>query len=125
MAKRAILVLEDGAVYEGYGFGAEATACGEVVFNTSMVGYQEMLTDPSYAGQIVVPTYPLIGNYGVNDHDFESARIQVSGFVVREECLEPNHYLCRSTIHQYLAQSNITGISGVDRSEERRVGKEW
>ena len=66
MAKKVILVLEDGSVYEGYSFGAEASAYGEVVFNTSMMGYQEMLTDPSYAGQIVVPTYPLIGNYGIN-----------------------------------------------------------
>ncbi len=114
MAKRAILVLEDGSVYEGYTFGTEADACGEVVFNTSMTGYQEMLTDPSYAGQIVVPTYPLIGNYGVNEQDFESAKIQVSGFVVREECLEPNHYLSTGTLHQYLAESNIPGIGGVD-----------
>ncbi len=114
MPKRAILALEDGSVYEGYTFGAEADAYGEVVFNTSMTGYQEMLTDPSYAGQIVVPTYPLIGNYGVNEHDFESARIQVSGFVVREQCPEPNHYLSNGTIHQFLAESNIPGISGVD-----------
>jgi len=114
MTKRAILVLADGSVYEGFSFGAEADAYGEVVFNTSMVGYQEMLTDPSYAGQIVVPTYPLIGNYGVNEQDFESARIQVRGFVVREECLEPNHYLGNKTIHQYLAESGIPGISGVD-----------
>jgi carbamoyl-phosphate synthase small subunit len=112
--KRATLVLEDGSTYEGYTFGSEADAYGEVVFNTSMIGYQEMLTDPSYAGQIVVPTYPLIGNYGVNEQDFESSRIQVSGFVVREECLEPNHYLSTATIHQYLAKSNIPGISGVD-----------
>ncbi len=114
MTKKAILVLEDGSVYEGYTFGAEATACGEVVFNTSMMGYQEMLTDPSYAGQIVVPTYPLIGNYGVNDLDFESSKIQVRGFVVREACLEPNHYLSTKTIHQYLAESGTPGIYGVD-----------
>ncbi len=114
MAKRAILVLEDGSVYEGFSFGAEADTFGEVVFNTSMTGYQEMLTDPSYAGQIVVPTYPLIGNYGVNEHDVESKRIQVRGFVVREECLEPNHYLNSKTIHEYLAESGISGIYGVD-----------
>ena len=107
--KKAFLVLEDGSVYEGYSFGAEADASGEVVFNTSMVGYQEMLTDPSYAGQIVVPTYPLIGNYGVNKEDFESARIQVSGFVVKEECLKPNHYLSTDTIHQYLVEAGIPG----------------
>jgi len=114
MAKKVILVLEDGSVYEGYSFGAEASAYGEVVFNTSMMGYQEMLTDPSYAGQIVVPTYPLIGNYGINEQDFESKKIQVRGFVVREECLEPNHYLSEKTLHQYLAESGIPGISGVD-----------
>ncbi len=114
MAKKAILVLEDGTAYEGFSFGAEADSYGEVVFNTSMTGYQEILTDPSYAGQIVVPTYPLIGNYGVNDQDFESKRIQVSGFVVKEECLEPNHYLSTGTIHEFLAGSNIPGISGVD-----------
>jgi carbamoyl-phosphate synthase small subunit len=114
MTKRAILVLTDGSVYEGYSFGAEVDAYGEVVFNTSMVGYQEMLTDPSYAGQIVVPTYPLIGNYGINEQDFESNKIQVRGFVVREECLEPNHYLSVKTLHQYLAESGIPGISGVD-----------
>ncbi len=106
--------MEDGSVYEGYAFGAEASIYGEVVFNTSMVGYQEMLTDPSYAGQIVVPTYPLIGNYGINEQDFESKKIQVRGFVVREECLEPNHYLSTGTLHQFLAESGIPGISGVD-----------
>jgi carbamoyl-phosphate synthase small subunit len=85
-----------------------------VVFNTSMVGYQEMLTDPSYAGQIVVPTYPLIGNYGINEQDFESDKVQVSGFVVREECYQPNHYLSTKTLHQYLAESGTPGVSGVD-----------
>jgi carbamoyl-phosphate synthase small subunit len=122
MTKKAILVLEDGSIYEGFSFGAEADACGEVVFNTSMAGYQEMLTDPSYAGQIVVPTYPLIGNYGVNDDGIESNKIQVSGFVVREECLEPSHYLNQKTIHQYLTEGGIPGIYGVDtRSITRRL----
>lgn len=79
-----------------------------------MTGYQEMLTDPSYAGQIVVPTYPLIGNYGTNEQDFESARIQVSGFVVREECTQPNHYLNSKTLHEYLVGSDIPGLYGVD-----------
>ena len=79
-----------------------------------MVGYQEMLTDPSYAGQILVPTYPLIGNYGINKEDFESKRIQVSGFVVREECLQPNHYLSTQTLRQFLTEHDIPGISGVD-----------
>ena len=79
-----------------------------------MIGYQEMLTDPSYAGQIVVPTYPLIGNYGTNEHDVESNKIQVRGFVVREECTQPNHYLNRQTLHEYLAESVIPGLYGVD-----------
>jgi len=118
----AILVLEDGSVYEGFSFGSPADTCGEVVFNTSMAGYQETLTDPSYAGQIVMPTYPLIGNYGVNNEDFESKKIQVSGFVVREECCQPNHYLCSKTIHQYLLENNIPGICGVDtRAITRRL----
>lgn len=114
MTKKAILVLEDGSVYEGSTFGTEADACGEVVFNTSMVGYQEMLTDPSYAGQIVVPTYPLIGNYGVNRQDFESRKIQVRGFVVREECPEPSHYLSHTTLDEFLKEYGIPGIYGVD-----------
>ncbi len=114
MTKKAILVLADGSVYEGYAFGTEADACGEVVFNTSMFGYQETLTDPSYAGQIVVPTYPLIGNYGINEQDFESDKVQVRGFVVREECYQPNHYLSTGTLHEYLVENGIPGISGVD-----------
>jgi carbamoyl-phosphate synthase small subunit len=114
MKKRAILALQDGTVYEGYSFGAEIDAYGEVVFNTSMIGYQEMLTDPSYAGQIVLPTYPLIGNYGINELDVESRKIQVRGFVVREECLEPSHYLSGNTLHQYLSDNQIPGVCGVD-----------
>ena len=114
MTKRALLVLEDGSVYEGDCFGAETSAYGEVVFNTSMVGYQEMLTDPSYAGQIVVPTYPIIGSYGINEQSFESKKVQARGFVVREECRQPNHYLGTSTLHEFLAQNGIPGISGVD-----------
>ncbi|MCK4274747.1 MAG: carbamoyl phosphate synthase small subunit, partial [Dehalococcoidales bacterium] len=114
MPKTAILVLADGSVYEGYAFGAETDTIGEAVFNTSMAGYQEMLTDPSYAGQILIPTYPLIGNYGTNEQDNESRRIQVKGFVVREECDRPNHYLNNKTIHEYLAEAGIPGIQGVD-----------
>ena len=122
MTQKSTLVLEDGSVYEGYAFGAEGSTYGEVVFNTSMMGYQEMLTDPSYAGQIVVPTYPLIGNYGINKQDFESSKIQVRGFVVREECLEPNHYLSTSTLDQFLKENGIPGIYGVDtRALTRRL----
>ena len=122
MSKKAFLVLGDGSIHQGYSFGAEHVTFGEVVFCTSMVGYQEMLTDPSYAGQILVTTYPLIGNYGINEQDIESASIQVRGFVVREQCPMPSHYMSQKTIHQYLAQSGISGIHGVDtRALTRRL----
>ncbi|HTY81471.1 MAG TPA: glutamine-hydrolyzing carbamoyl-phosphate synthase small subunit [Dehalococcoidales bacterium] len=122
MAKTAMLVLADGSTYEGYSFGAETDAIGEAVFNTSMAGYQEMLTDPSYAGQILIPTYPLIGNYGTNAEDDESRRIQVRGFIVREECDLPSHYLKKGTIHDYLLAGNTPGIWGVDtRAITRRL----
>ena len=114
MSKQAFLVLEDEAVYRGYAFGAQTSAHGEVVFNTSMTGYQEMLTDPSYAGQIVVPTYPLIGNYGINESDFESSKVQVSGFVVRDHCLAPSHAASTMNLDQFLASQGVPGISGVD-----------
>ncbi len=122
MGQESYLVFEDGSIYQGQSFGAKGTAYGEVVFNTSMTGYQEMLTDPSYAGQIVVPTYPLIGNYGINHQDIESRRIQVSGFVVREHCELPSHQLSEMTIHQYLESQSAVGISGVDtRAITRRL----
>ncbi|MFH0847675.1 MAG: glutamine-hydrolyzing carbamoyl-phosphate synthase small subunit [Chloroflexota bacterium] len=114
MTKKAYLVLEDGSVYAGESFGAEVDGYGEVVFDTAMTGYQEALTDPSFAGQIVVPTYTLIGNYGTNDTDFESLKIQVRGFVVRENCHVPSHYLSQKTLHEYLTEGNIPGISGID-----------
>ena len=122
MSKKTLLVLADGSVYEGLSFGAGVDAYGEVVFNTSMIGYQEMLTDPSYAGQIVVPTYPLIGNYGTSPQDVESNKIQARGFVVRENCVQPNHYLNRQTLHDYLLENNIPGLHGVDtRSLTRKL----
>ncbi|MBN1692098.1 MAG: glutamine-hydrolyzing carbamoyl-phosphate synthase small subunit [Dehalococcoidales bacterium] len=122
MDKKAFLALADGSIHNGYTFGAQTDAVGEVVFCTSMVGYQEMLTDPSYAGQILVPTYPLIGNYGTNKQDIESNKIQVRGFVVREECLEPSHYLNQETIHEYLNRNKTPGIYGVDtRAITRRL----
>ena len=110
----AYLVLSDGTVYEGYAFGAERDAFGEVVFNTSMSGYQEMLTDPSYAGQILVPTYPMQGNYGINGADVESKDIKVAAFVVREHSSTPSHYDSSRTLHTYLADEGIPGIRGVD-----------
>jgi carbamoyl-phosphate synthase small subunit len=114
MAKKAILVLEDSSVYEGETFGASGTAYGEVVFNTSMTGYQEMLTDPSYAGQILLPTYPLIGNYGINEADFESRQIQVRGFAVREYCPRPSHWQSARTLQEFLRAYGIPGVSGMD-----------
>jgi len=118
----AYLVLSDGTVYEGYAFGAERDAFGEVVFNTSMSGYQEMLTDPSYAGQILVPTYPMQGNYGINGSDSESKDIKVAAFVVREHSSTPSHYDSTRTLHTYLADEGVPGIWGVDtRAITRRI----
>lgn len=114
MSRRAILVLEDGSVYEGEAFGAKNTAYGEVVFDTSMVGYQEMLTDPSFAGQILVPTYPLVGNYGINDCDFESRQVQVRGLAVREHCAQPSHWQSTRTLHEFLLAYGVAGIAGID-----------
>jgi len=119
---KAFLALEDGSVYEGYAFGATVPAHGEVVFSTSMTGYQEMLTDPSFAGQIVVPTYPMIGNYGINATDFESSRIQVAGFVVREDCRMPSHRLSERTLDEYLRSQGVPGLGGIDtRALVRRL----
>jgi len=114
MTKKAILVLEDGSVYEGHSFGARSTTYGEVVFDTGMTGYQEMLTDPSFAGQILVATYPLIGNYGINESDFESRQIQVRGLAVREYCSQPSHWQSTRTLHEFLLSYGIPGISGID-----------
>jgi carbamoyl-phosphate synthase small subunit len=110
----AILALEDGSVFHGKGFGARASACGEVCFNTSMTGYQEILTDPSYKGQIVTMTYPLIGNYGVNTQDVESWRPHVGGFVIRELSPVVSNWRADSSLADYLEQNGIPGIQGVD-----------
>lgn len=110
----AKIVLEDGTTVSGQGFGAERTVTGEIVFCTSMTGYQEALTDPSYAGQILLLTYPLVGNYGVNHGDYESDRIQVEGFVVREYCEQPDHSDADRTVHEFLKEEGIPGIANVD-----------
>ena len=114
MHEPAYLVLEDGSVHQGIGFGAEVEGLGEVVFNTSMTGYQEVLTDPSYAGQLVTLTYPLVGNYGINPQDFESSRIQVGGLIVRENCDQPSHGRSTQSLHEFLASEGIPGISAID-----------
>ncbi|MEX2244059.1 MAG: glutamine-hydrolyzing carbamoyl-phosphate synthase small subunit [Fimbriimonadaceae bacterium] len=110
----AYLVLADGTVVEGRPLGAQGLTTGEVVFNTGMTGYQEVLTDPSYAGQIVLFTYPLIGNYGINDDDFESERLQPTGVVVREACESPSNWRNKKTINQLLKERGLVGIQGVD-----------
>src|SRR5262249_20874700 len=107
---RATLVLEDGVVFEGRSFGATGETTGEVVFNTALCGYQEVLTDPSYAGQIVTMTYPHIGNYGVNRDDVESARPQVAGFVVREASVVASSWRASGELHRYLDESGVVGI---------------
>ena len=111
---KAILALEDGKVFEGLSFGAPGEHAGEVVFNTSMTGYQEILTDPSYKGQIVTMTYPLIGNYGVNEEDLESTHPRVEGFVVKEHCPFPSNWRSQGSLSNYLDRCGIVGIEGVD-----------
>jgi carbamoyl-phosphate synthase small subunit len=111
---KAILALEDGSVFHGEGFGARATACGEVCFNTSMTGYQEILTDPSYKGQIVAMTYPLIGNYGINLQDMESWRPHVAGFVIRELSPVVSNWRADFSLADYLEKNGIPGIQGID-----------
>lgn len=111
---KALLALEDGTVFEGRSLGAPGRTYGEVVFNTGMTGYQEILTDPSYAGQIVCLTYPLIGNYGINNDDFESRRVQVEGLIVREAADLPSNWRAGSTLAQYLQENNVVGIEGID-----------
>ena len=111
---KAILALEDGSVFHGTGFGAQASACGEVCFNTSMTGYQEILTDPSYKGQIVTMTYPLIGNYGVNAQDIESWRPHAAGFVIRELSPVVSNWRADWSLDDYLKQNGIPGIQGID-----------
>ena len=110
----ARLILIDGTSYEGHSVGATGTATGEVVFNTSMTGYQEILTDPSYAGQLVALTYPLIGNYGVSGRDIESVKPQVAGFIVREMCEVPSNYASQDSGDDYLGANGIVSIQGID-----------
>jgi len=113
-AVRAKLVFEDGTVFEGFSFGAPGETDGELIFNTSMTGYQEILTDPSYRGQIVMMTYPLIGNYGVNPDDVESRRPFVEGFVVRECSSKPSSWRAEQALPDYMVEHGIVGIEGVD-----------
>jgi carbamoyl-phosphate synthase small subunit len=121
-ASVAKLALEDGTVYTGRSFGAAGEAFGEAVFNTSMTGYQEVLTDPSYKGQIVTMTYPLIGNYGINADDRESGRPQVEGFVVRELTRIPSNFRSHGSLDAYLREHGVLGLEGIDtRALVRRL----
>ena len=111
---KAKLILEDGTVFEGNAFGYLEDSVGEVVFNTSMTGYGEVLTDPSYYGQIVTMTYPLIGNYGINLEDVQSKMVSVKGFIVREKSDAPNNFRCEMSLDVYLKQNKIIGLEGID-----------
>jgi len=118
----AKLALEDGTVLTGRAFGARGEAVGEAVFNTSMTGYQEVLTDPSYAGQLVTMTYPHVGNYGINDEDRESSRAQVEAFIVRSLCRRPSNFRSHMTLDAYLTENGIPGLEGIDtRALVRRL----
>lgn len=122
--KKAYLMLKNGRVFEGYSFGAEGTYVGEIVFTTAMVGYQETLTDPSYYGQIVTQTFPLIGNYGINSADSESKKSYVSGYVVREWCNHPSNFRCEGNVDEFLKKNNIVGIHSIDTRCLTRIIRE-
>ena len=116
---KAVLLLEDGTQFEGQAFGASGQRCGEVVFNTSMSGYQEILTDPSYHEQIITMTYPLIGNYGTNSEDWESRKLFAAGFVVKENCTYPSNWRSGATLDEYLKKSGVVGIAGHRHAQAR------
>jgi carbamoyl-phosphate synthase small subunit len=119
------LVLETGKIFWGEAFGAAGEAWGEVVFNTGMTGYQEVLTDPSYADQIVCMTYPLVGNYGINEEDSQSKKIQVKGFIVKEAAAGPNHWQMACLLSEKLRQAGIPGITGIDTRALTRHIREY
>ena len=123
--KKAWLVLADGSVWEGWSFGAQGTSIGEIVFTTGMTGYQEVLTDPSYYGQIVTQTYPLIGNYGINLEDMESAASHVKGYIVREWCEQPSNFRVAMDIDQYLKKQKIIAVSGIDTRQLTKKLREY
>ena len=123
-AKKAFLVLADGTVFEGKSFGAEGAVIGEVVFTTAMVGYQETLTDPCYRGQLVVQTFPLIGNYGTNEEDYASDNSVVSGYIVREYCEEPSNFRCTGTIDEFMKKHGIIGLYDIDTRQLTRIIRE-
>lgn len=119
------LILEDGTIFIGEGFGSDKDSIGEVVFNTGMTGYQEILSDPSYCGQIVTLTYPLIGNYGINRDDFESIQPAVKGFIVKEAAEFPSNWRSQFTINEYFEMKNIPGIAGIDTRKLTRIIRQY
>ena len=121
---KAFLILEDGTVFTGISIGSAREAVSEIVFNTSMTGYLEVLTDPSYAGQAVVMTYPLIGNYGICYDEMESARPWPDGFIVRELSILPSNFRCEDTIQNFLEKNDIPGISGIDTRALTKILRE-
>lgn len=123
-AKTAYLILADGTVFKGKSFGSEGKVIGEVVFSTSMVGYQEAITDPSYCGQIMVQTFPLIGNYGVNGEDYSSEKIAINGYIVREYCEAPSNFRCEGDIDSFLKKHGIIGLFDIDTRRLTRILRE-
>ena len=120
----AYLLLANGMVFAGQSVGAEGVTVGEVVFATGMVGFEETLTDPSYYGQIITQTYPLIGNYGMNKDDMESDRIWAKGYIVREACTTPSNWRCEETLDSFLKKNNTIGIEGIDTRHLTRIIRE-
>ena len=122
MDKKVYVTLENGKVFEGYSFGAEREVVGELVFTTGMTGYIETLTDPSYFGQIVTQTFPLIGNYGMIPEDCESGKCWVSGYIVREKCDAPSNFRCKGTLEEFLKAQNIGDARRVSEGAEHPRG---
>ncbi len=124
MEKKVYLTLQNGKVFEGYSFGAEREVIGELVFTTGMTGYIETLTDPSYYGQIVTQTFPLIGNYGIISEDYESKRSWITAYVVREKCDTPSNFRCTDTLESFLKEQDIPAVYGIDTRELTRIVRE-
>ena len=116
-----LIYLEDGTVFKGQGFGASGTAVGELVFNTSMTGYQEILTDPSYKGQIIDMTYPLVGNYGISEHDNESDKIHAFGLIVKDLCETPSNSMCVKTLDRWLDENGVPGVYDIDTRKITKI----
>ncbi len=125
MSRAAYLVLENGTVFEGESFGAEKETVGELVFTTAMTGYLETITDPSYYGQVIIQTFPLIGNYGVIPSDFESDSPALKGYIVREWCQAPSNFRSEGDLDTFLKKSGIPGVCGIDTRALTRIVREY